>query len=110
MPMTQKRLLLASLFLALAFPAIAQSPPVREEWKRAAKAACGNSYIPKVDPNSLDQELCVVTCEPTVKTAQRRNGVRLADGSPCHKHHLTAPPFPLLFGKCRSGSCDVQVP
>ncbi len=110
MSMSQKRLLLASLFLALAFPAIAQGPPIREEWKRAAKAACGNNYIPKVDPNLLDQELCVVDCEPTIKTVQRRVGVRLAEGSPCHKHHLTAPPFPLLFGKCRGGYCDAPMP
>ncbi|WP_208729880.1 hypothetical protein [Corallococcus exercitus] len=108
--MTQKRLLLASFILAIAFPAIAQGPPVRDSWKAAAQKACGSGYTANVDPNSLDQELCSVECVPINKAAQKKTHVLLANGSPCHKHHMVAPPFPLLLGTCSGGFCKVPTP
>lgn len=103
--MLKRRLIFASLVLAVASPAPAQGPPIRKAWRDAAQVACRGG-TPFVDPNSLDQEVCTVTCKPGNSSEQKLTTARLPNGAPCHKHHMAMPPFPLHLGTCSNGYCN----
>ncbi|XP_003744453.1 uncharacterized protein LOC100903896 [Galendromus occidentalis] len=89
--------------------ASAQGPPIRDEWRKAAREACGGNLEARINTSALDQETCVVDCAKADGSIARRD-VPLKDGSPCHRHHMVAPPFPLLLGTCKNRYCDVKLP